>query len=242
MRKLAILILMALALMLPPVAGAQPKQASPADVAKTIEQGYAMLKDLRAAFTQRSSIAALNREQKSSGELFIKKPVSGAAMFRFNYTRPSQQIVSNGKTVWFYQPDNKQVIVAEMAGALDSGGLALSYLTGMGRISGDFNIGFAGSGRDGKGNYQLELVPKKPGQAVAKIVLTVAAAAIDAYLRDGEVREPFPILGSVLVDSQGNRTTFEFSRPKVNQGLAASLFTMKIPAGVEVIHQGAHTK
>ena len=115
------------------------------DVVATLEQGYATLTDLQADFSQRTVIASMNREERGSGELFIKKTTGGTAMFRFNYTKPRQQIISNGKTVWYYLPENKQVMISDVAALFEGGnGIALNYLTGMGHISADFTAAFAG--------------------------------------------------------------------------------------------------
>jgi outer membrane lipoprotein carrier protein len=157
-------------------------------------------------------------------------------MFRFNYTKPKQQIVSNGKTVWYYLPENRQVIQSDAA-KLFSGGnaMAMSYLTGLGHLSADFTVKLL-SGPDKKGNYQLELVPKKHNQAVAKLILTVSGEAVEKF-RGGESEPVFPVAASVLHDQMGNRTTIEYSRIRVNRGLGNDRFSFKVPGGVEVIKQ-----
>ncbi|GFE57277.1 outer membrane lipoprotein carrier protein LolA [Geobacter sp. AOG1] len=206
------------------------------DVVDTLEQGYRVLTDLQADFTQRTTIASLKREERGGGELLMKKPSGANAMFRFNYSKPKQQIISNGKTVWYYLPDNKQVMVMEMAAMFQGGnGVALNYLTGMGSVSRDFTISFAGDGRDKKGNYVLDLVPKKPSQALARLQLTIAATAVDRFLVDHKPEVPFPILASVVYDQLGNKTAIDYTRVKVNRGIGGNRFTFKVPDGVEII-------
>lgn len=222
--------------------GAGPALAAPAaslqQVVTALEQGYRSLNDLQADFAQRTAIGSLKREEKGNGELFLKRGGSGSAMFRFNYAKPKQQIVCNGKSVWYYLPENRQVMVADAA-TLFSGGnaIALSYLTGLGQVSRDFAVAFAGDGQDKKGNYVLELVPKKPTQAMSKLQLTVSAEAVAKYLASGTAEVAFPLVASVLFDPLGNRTTIEFSKIKVNRGLGNDRFSFKVPAGVEVIKQ-----
>jgi outer membrane lipoprotein carrier protein len=205
-------------------------------VIATLEGGYALLADLQADFSQRTTISSLKREEKGGGEVFLRRPAGGSAMFRFDYRKPRQQIVSNGKTVWYYLPENRQVMVSDVA-AMFSGGnsVALSYLTGMGHVSRDFSVSFSGDGRDGKGNYVLELVPKAANQMLAKLQLTISAAAVERFQAAGKAEEPFPILSSVVVDNLGNRTLIEYSHAKTNRGLGAGRFTFKVPAGVEII-------
>jgi outer membrane lipoprotein carrier protein len=206
------------------------------DVIDTLEQGYQVLADVQADFSQRTTIAAMKREERGAGEMSMKKPAGATAMFRFNYTKPKQQIISNGKTVWYYLPDNKQVMVMEMAAMFEKGnGVALNYLAGMGKVSQDFTVSFAGDGRDKKGNYVLDLVPKSPTQALSRLQLTISAQAVERFLVERKPEEPFPILTSVVYDQLGNRTAMDYSRVRVNRGMRNDRFTFKVPAGVEVI-------
>ena len=207
-----------------------------ADVIKSLEQGYGNLTDLQAQFSQKTTIASINRVEHGAGELFIKKPAGATAMFRFNYSRPKQQIISNGKQVWYYLPDNRQVIVSDVATLFEGGGgVALNYLTGMGHVSRDFNIKFAGNRLDKKGNYVLELVPKKTSPAMAKLQLTIEAEAVEGFLKERHVADPFPITASIVFDQLGNQTAIEFSKVKVNRSMGSDRFNFKIPSGVEVI-------
>jgi outer membrane lipoprotein carrier protein len=206
-------------------------------VIATLEQGYERLSDLQAEFTQITTVAAIKREEKGNGELFIKKPQGSPPMFRFNYIRPKQQIISNGKKIWYYLPENKQVMITDMATLIEGGGgTALSYLTGMGRVSKDFTVSFVGNGRDKRGNYLLELIPRKPSQAMAKLRLTIAATAVERFMENHQAADPFPITASVVTDHSGNNTAIEFSKIRVNRGIGNDRFAFKIPTGVEVIN------
>ena len=207
------------------------------EVVATMETGYGALQDLQAAFSQRTTISAIKRVEKGSGELFLKKGKGANPLFRFNYAKPKQQIVCDGKTVWFYQQENRQVLVSE-ATALFSGGnaIAMSYLTGLGRLSQDFSIRFAGEVPDRKGNYTLELIPKKPTPAVAKLQLTVSGDAVEQFRTSGKPQTLFPVVSSVLFDLMGNQTTIEYSGVRVNRGMGSERFTFKVPQGVQVIN------
>lgn len=206
------------------------------DVVSALEKGYAGLQDVQADFSQKTSIAAVNREQKGSGEVFLKRPASATAMFRFNYAKPKQQIISNGREVWFYTPESKQVLVNSVA-AMFSGGnsIAMSYLTGLGHVSRDFDTSFAAEPKDKNGNYQLDLIPKKASPVLARLQLTVSAEAVAQIQASGEVKDIFPVVSSVVQDSGGNKTRIDYSRVRVNKGIADSKFNFKVPEGVEVI-------
>ena len=205
-------------------------------VVGTLEQGYATLNDLQADFSQRSSIAAMKREEKGGGELYIKKGGGKDAMFRFNYSKPKQQIISNGKKVWYYLPEQKQVMVMELAQLFEGGnGVALNYLTGMGHVSKDFNIAFAAEPRDKKGNYVLDLTPKQKSAAMAKIQLSIQSGAVERFISQGHPSTPFPIASSTVFDQVGNTTRIDFSNVRTNHGLESGKFSFKVPAGVEVV-------
>jgi len=203
------------------------------DVIATVEQSYNSLNDLQAAFSQKTFLASVKREQKGNGTLSIKKKSKGPAMFRFDYKK---LIVSDGSTVWYYLPENKQVMVSDLKSLLEGGqGITLNYLTGIGRISRDFTITPLNGGRDAKGNYLLELIPKTPSQNLAKLEMTVSAEDVSIFLKKGKIRNTFPILTSVIYDQLGTKTTIGFSNVRVNRGLPASLFQFEIPAGMEVL-------
>jgi outer membrane lipoprotein carrier protein len=237
MQKMIRVVITLLILMLVSVQvwGAE-KKAALKDVVSALEKGYASLQDVQADFVQKAAIAGISREQKGSGELLLKKPASATAMFRFNYSTPKQQIISNGKQVWFYLPENRQVMVSNIADMFKGGNsIALNYLTGLGHVSRDFNVSFAQEPQDKHGDYQLELLPKNPSAVLAKLQLTVSAAAVENFLRDGSVQDVFPIVASVIHDAGGNQTRIDYSRVRVNKGLANSRFNFKVPQGVEVI-------
>src|SRR6185369_5388817 len=111
LRICTVCLLLFFALPLSSVAAPAPLK----DVIAALEKGYAGLQDMQADFSQKTTIAAVNREQKGSGEVLLKRPASATAMFRFNYSKPKQQIISNGKQVWFYTPENRQVMVNSVA-------------------------------------------------------------------------------------------------------------------------------
>ncbi|HBA87105.1 MAG TPA: outer membrane lipoprotein carrier protein LolA [Geobacter sp.] len=205
-------------------------------VVRALEQGYANLNDLQADFSQKSVLKMMKREESGGGELFIKKGSGKESMFRFNYSKPKQQIVSNGKTVWYYLPEQKQVMVMELSQLFEAGnGIALNYLSGMGQVSKDFNVAFATEPKDKKGNYQLELVPHKKSPAMAKLQLTIDGDAVESFISKGRPGTPFPIVSSTVFDQAGNSTRMEYGNVKANRGVSSGKFSFKVPAGVRVI-------
>lgn len=207
-----------------------------AEVVGTLEAGYAGLEDLQAGFSQTTTLAGFPKPQKGHGTLALRRPAGVAAQFRFDYVTPKQLIVSNGKQVWFYQPENRQVLVTSLEGIFKGGnGIALAYLTGLGNVSKDFTASLARPPKDKRGNYQLDLTPKKPTAALAKLRLTIDGTAVERYRAEKTLKDTFPILSSVVLDGSGNQTRIDYSQVKVNSGMTAGRFNFKIPAGVELI-------
>ena len=221
---------------LPTVASAQ--EATLQEVVAALEQGYAGLKDMQASFSQTTTLPGLPKPQKGQGELYLRRPEQGAAQFRFDYKKPKQLIVSNGKQVWFYQPENRQVIVTSMETMLKNGGsLAMSYLTGLGNVSRDFTVAFAKPARDRQNNYIIDLTPRKPSPALAKLRLAISNKAVEKQRATGTATAGFPIIFSVVMDAHGTETRIEYSKVRTNSGLSAGRFSFKAPEGAEIIQQ-----
>jgi outer membrane lipoprotein carrier protein len=239
MKRYILLILCCLALSFQPVnPGRAQAEADLKDIVAAVERSYESLTDLQASFSQKTYIASMKREQTGNGTLYIRKNPGAPAMFRFDYTRPKQLIVSDGSSVWFYLPENRQVMVTDVRSMFEGGnGVTLNFLTGIGRISRDFSITRPNDGRDAEGNYLLELVPKSSSRNLQKLRLAVSAKVVDEYLKGAKGGGGFPIVSSVVDDHFGTRTTIDFGNVRINRGLKASLFSFKVPKGVEVIRQ-----
>jgi outer membrane lipoprotein carrier protein len=129
-----------------------------------------------------------------------------------------QVIVADGTTLWFYQPEERQVLKAPFRAAFRST-TPVSFLTGVGRIDDDFNVTL--EGRNEREIY-LQLVPKRDGGEIGRLKLTVDAATFDIVA--AEVRDPL-----------GNLTRLRFTDLQRNGGLADSLFQFEVPPGVDVV-------
>lgn len=236
MRHLIATCLLALTLLCCQSAPAAATDATLPQVITTLEQGYAILQDLQADFQQTTTLAGFPKPQKGHGTLILRRPKQTTAQFRFDYTSPRQSIISNGKQLWFYQPENRQVLLSSLEGMLQGGNsLGMAYLTGLGNVGKDFKAAFAQPKRDQQGNYQLELVPRKPTAALSLLRLTISATAVEAFLAEGSAKEPFPILSSTVHDASGTESRIAYSRVRTNKGLSAAAFNFKVPQGVTII-------
>ncbi len=159
------------------------------DVIDTVEKSYRALTDVTIDFFQRSTLAEKNREMRADGQMFLKTANDGDPLkFRFDYFRPTtQEIVSNGRTMWMYLPENRKVIQSDVSFVFDplrfnpDRDRASNFLQGLGRISKDFLTTFSPQGRDVDGNYILELNPRRATETIEKLFIVVQRDAVYLY-------------------------------------------------------------
>lgn len=242
-------ILLALALLLVlPVSGLA-ENIGLNDVIETLEKPFRSdtpanqaIHDFEAEFFQLSKLAALDREQRGQGRVQIRfLRQSGGRVplvqFRWEYDQPNnQEIVSDGKTLWVYMPENNQVIQSDIeqtrrAGSEDP----LTFLTGLGNLSQDFSIGWAEPQTDRDGNYILQLRPRRISGLIRDLQIVVDRDAVLDLVRNNETGQRLPLLASTVTDPNDNTTHIEFSRPWVNRGMSDMTFEFMVPAGVDVV-------
>ena len=187
-------------------------------VTEGLRDKYVSLEDLTAIFRQESTVVSLGRSRRKEGTIRFKRP----GRMRWDYTAPeSQLIVADGKTLWYFRPGQKQVVVQELGRAFTSQ-TPLLFLFGEGDLSGEFTWADSDLKPNDEGNYLLELTPLQETADLVGLTL--------------EVREKdFSVFATVLRDAFGNVTRLEFSDEKENQGLKDDQFTFQIPPGTEVV-------
>lgn len=246
--KRRLLLGMILSLLLPALASAATVGLK--DVVRALEgpfqgSGAGQVRDVRADFSQKSHMAALDRTQSGRGTVSFRfetgESRQGAiAMFNWQYSEPNhQEVVSDGKKMWVYLPDSRQVIESDLA-LLKQGSAAnpVTFLAGLGNLSGDFSITFATPNTDSAGNYILDLRPKQSSPLIRNLLIVVDRAAVQAQAQQ---RVYFPLLSTTVIDPNENQTIIEFSNVQVNQGLSRTIFRFIAPPGVEVVKPGTGT-
>jgi outer membrane lipoprotein carrier protein len=187
-------------------------------VAERVQQRYDAVKDLKARFVQRSARVALGGSQagalESSGELLLAKP----GRMRWSYEKPAPSlVVSDGTTLWIYDPEAQEVQQLPLGPEFLSGA-AVQFLLGAGRITDEFEVAARGCGEE---RAELVLTPKRD-QAYERLELS-------ADPRTGEVRH------TAVVDLLGNRTEVELEDVRVNTRPSRELFHFSPPEGTRVL-------
>jgi outer membrane lipoprotein carrier protein len=203
---------------------ASPRESSPADAAcpepaavvQRLQARYDTTTAFRAAFTHVTTVAALGESEEARGTVAFKKP----GRMRWDYRAPQEQlIVSDGTTLWIYQPADHQVLKAPFKAAFMST-TPVSFLAGVGRISDDFH-----AERDSRGcsagRIHVKLVPKNTQD------LGSLSVAVDPTT--------FDIIEATVTDPIGNVTVLGFADVVRNVDIPDGEFHFEVPAGVDVV-------
>ncbi|MCH8029391.1 MAG: outer membrane lipoprotein chaperone LolA [Candidatus Dadabacteria bacterium] len=189
-------------------------------VVENVQRTYEGAREFHASFEQTAEIKALEKVQKSKGEVWFKKP----GKMRWNYYTPNRdEIVSDGSTFWQYDHEEKQVVETSIERVISTQGTT-TFLQGLGKIKEQFNASFPTKGhRDAKGNYLVDLSPKDDsGDEVNRFTIVVDPKS-------------WIVSAIFLYDPFNNKTIVNFSNIEINKGISDSVFKFKIPKGVEVI-------
>ena len=172
----------------------------------------------RANFEQVVVDAKGKQSQKTSGTLTFVRP----GKFRFQYEKPAQVIVGDGKKVSFFDQDLNQVTVRKLEQAFTSTPAAL--LAGKGDIENAFTLV---ASADAEGMSWLDAVPRQKDGGIEKFRLGFAKGQLAAM---------------ELNDAFGNRTRLNFSKFERNPKIDAKEFIFVPPKGADVIGEEAAAK
>jgi len=193
---------------------------SESNIIKNVETEFANMTTMSAKFKQTFFDAAMEESETTTGTMKIKKQLK----MQWIYDPPEQQIIiSDGKNIYLYMPDEKQVIVEKIGNIINSSSPAL-FLAGGRALRDIFTIRLAtdeNKDRMGAG-IRLELIPKQESISVTRIIV-----AVDA--------KNWRIRSFSIIDWAGNRTDVELFDIQVNKSLDDGLFTFKAPKGVEAV-------
>jgi outer membrane lipoprotein carrier protein len=193
--------------------------ANPADaIVDSLQKNYDATADFVADFRQETEVKNLNRTLKASGKLSFKRP----GKMHWLYEEPKGQFVlADGKHLYFYQPEQNQVIKSPLKNAF-RGDIPLSFLLGLGNLKKDFTATLKGSEEN---QHVLRLEPKGEAGGYSEILVGVSKASSD-------------ILWVSMRDAANNLTTLRFANMRKGVGLKDSLFQVQIPQGADIVELG----
>jgi len=183
-----------------------------------IQKRYERTSDFEAQFVQEYVGKVMQRIQKGEGKVYFKKK----GMMFWDYRTPDQKLISNGQTLWYYQPEENQVFVSDISKILQEK-TPLAFLAGEGNLTRDFNlVNFNEALSAREENYVVELAPKEPNATLSKLILTVD-------------KKSYAVIQTDVIDELGNITRTRFLNIKTNVSLQDSFFQFTIPPGTEII-------
>ncbi|HXG53586.1 MAG TPA: outer membrane lipoprotein carrier protein LolA [candidate division Zixibacteria bacterium] len=189
-----------------------------AAIADTLQKSYEATPDFVAGFLQETEVKTLNRSLKARGRVSFKRP----GKMLWLYQEPQGQFVlADGDHLYFYQPEQNQVIKTPLKSAFRSD-IPLSFLLGIGNLKRDFTVTLKATEES---QHVLRLQPKGEARGFSEILLGVNRAATE-------------ILWASIRDAAGNLTTVRFSDIRKGVGVKDSLFRFQIPAGADLVELG----
>jgi outer membrane lipoprotein carrier protein len=192
--------------------------ASAEPIVDALQRTYDATVDFVADFRQETEVKTLGRSLKASGKVSFKRP----GKMLWNYETPKGQFVlADSKHLFFYQPEQNQVIKSPLKNAF-RGDIPLSFLLGLGNLKKDFNATLKAS--DESQNV-LRLEPKGEAGGHNEILVGASKATSD-------------ILWVSVRDAASNLTTLRFSAMRKGVGIKDSLFQLQIPNGADVVELG----
>jgi outer membrane lipoprotein carrier protein len=201
------------------VAGASfardPHPLSTDEIVGQVQQRYDATQDFTASVDQKIELVSAGRTITAHGTVAFAK--GGKMRWELRNDEP-QTIVADGSTLWFYQPEEHQVLRAPFEAAFRSS-TPISFLTGVGKIADDFAVSVLKRSDD---TIELELTPKNGDAELGILHLTVEKGSYD-------------IVGAEIRDPVGNVTRLRFSDLQRNTGLDDARFRFEVPPGVDVV-------
>jgi outer membrane lipoprotein carrier protein len=190
-----------------------------------VQARYDGIRSLRARFTQTTRNVAFGGDsgpeaQPAAGRVEFAKP----GRMRFEYETPEPSlVVSDGKTLWIYDPTAREVqVMAVSEGFLSAA--AIQFLLGEGKLDESFEVTARSCAPE---RAELDLKPRAEA-SYERIDLVVERGS-------GWIRE------TTVVDLLGNRTHIVFEGIEIGENPDPARFRFEPPEGVKVlrIEEGA---
>jgi len=181
-----------------------------------VEKHYSV-SGFTADFSQTSSIKAMEITDSASGRAYFKRP----GKMRWEYETPDRQIIiTDGKTLWVFRPEDNQVMIGK-APSFFKGGKGFSFLSDMKVIKQKFDMVLEKESKEGF--FVLKLLPREKTYDIAEIYLWIS-------------RNTFDVVRILTYNSYGDETRIILNNIQLKKELDDSLFSFEITEGIEVLN------
>jgi outer membrane lipoprotein carrier protein len=165
------------------------------------------------AFSQTVLSKSGKKPQQSSGSFYLQRP----GKFRWSYDKPYPQLlVSDGKTLWSFDPELKQVAIKKVGNALGASPAALL------------------AGQDIEKCFVLRELPPRDGVEFVEAVPKTTDASFERVVIGMRGSQP---VSMEIHDSFGQVSRLAFERFTLNPALEPGLFRFVPPAGADVLKE-----
>jgi outer membrane lipoprotein carrier protein len=190
----------------------------PADLARALQTRYQSIRDFSADFVQTYRAGVLKTQTRESGTVAVKKP----GKMRWTYAKPERkELVSDGRKIYWYVPEDRQVIVNDVVEQATTPAL---FLSGKGDIARDFTPSAVDPAIPG--TVALKLVPRRSEPEYEFLIVALDPSSLQ-------------IRALTTRDHQGGESTLTFSNMKENRNLPDKDFVFTVPRGVTVVADAA---
>jgi outer membrane lipoprotein carrier protein len=178
-----------------------------------LQKHYHDTNSFTAKFNEEIATVGAPKRQRQ-GTVSFRKP----GRMRWEFETPEKQtIVSDGETLYSYDPDLNQVVETPLKQALKSSS-ATSFLLGIGNINRDFKAAFA-----------------SPPTPTGLIDLILDAKTGGYKIEVGLDPKTYDLMKLTLTDQLGDITKIDFSDIHDNVELPDSIFAFKAPPGADIV-------
>ena len=197
-----------------------PPALTAPQVVASVQKFYLNTQKLKADFKQTYTNTTYGRSSTSTGKVYVQKP----GKMRWDYATPERKhFISDGTTLWVYEPLNKQAYKQDLKNTVLP--VAVTFLYGQGDLAKDFDPTLDPGKYGMKGDLVLKLTPRQPSAQYKHLWLVVDPA-------DYHVKESI-----VLEAASDNLNHFRFFNFKSNAQapFQEKHFKFVPPAGTKVI-------
>jgi len=181
-----------------------------------IQQTYERTRALTAHFDQVATLTSLNRQQTSSGRVYIEKPHS----IRWEYTQPdAQTILYDGTTLRIYTPKRHQLLQS-VVDENNRTNIALLFLAGVGKL---------------RESFAVTLLSSPEPQLVYLLLMPRSSQAGFSELHIAVNTQSYFVEKLLIHDSIGNLTEIRLSSLESSTALPVKTFELAIPPDTEIL-------
>ena len=178
-----------------------------------LQKHYHDTTSFTAKFNEEIATVGAPKRQRQ-GTVSFRKP----GRMRWEFETPEKQtIVSDGETLYSYDPDLNQVVETPLKQALKSSS-ATSFLLGIGNVNRDFKAAFA-----------------SPPTPTGLIDLILDAKTGGYKIEVGLDPKTYDLIKLTLTDQLGDVTKIDFTDIHDNVELPDTIFAFKAPPGADIV-------